>query len=349
MYNNNEFKLLKPPKRIKESFPMSQEDTDFIADSRAQACRILCGNDPRLLVIMGPCSIHNEESALAYAALVKDLQEKVKDSVFLIMRFYFEKPRTKTGWKGILYDPYLNGSNELEEGIELSRKLMTKITKMGVPIAAEIVDPIAFFYFSDLLSWICIGARTSSSQVHRQNASRMPMAVGYKNDLSGSVTNAIHSVIATDSPHTFMGINDEGNVGVLNSSGAPFAHVVLRGSKAGPNYTAEHVKPIIEELESMGLIPNIVIDCSHDNCMKKHDKMANVFDNVMDQIREGNQHIRGLMLESHIFPGSQTLSHDLSKVDPRISVTDPCIGWEETERLIEKAHHLINDITRAAT
>lgn len=339
---NNNFKLIKTPGDFKNEYPLTLDDLDFVAKSRKEICSILCGNDPRLVIIVGPCSIHDEESAVEYAKRIKHIQERVKDHVLLVMRFYFEKPRTKTGWKGLLYDPHLDATENLEEGIKVTRRLMSQITSMGVPMASEIVDPMGLYYFKDLICWLCIGARTSSSQVHRQNASGMPMPVGFKNDLSGSISNVIHSIIATDSSHTYLAINDDGRVGVCTSNGAPFTHIVLRGSKNKPNYMEEHVEKVVKELDESGLMQSIVIDCSHDNCDKNHEKMPAVFEDVIRQVENGNEVIRGLMLESHILPGSQQMIYDISRLDPRISITDPCIGWEKTEELIDWAHQRLS-------
>lgn len=343
----NTFKLIKSPGEFKQEFPLTPGDHEFIAKSRNQICQILCGIDPRLIVIMGPCSIHDERSALEYAHLVRELQNKVKDNVLLVMRFYFEKPRSKVGWKGLLYDPYINGADDLEEGIHVCRKLMTEITEIGVPIASEIVDPMGFYFFNDLISWLCIGARTSSSQVHRQNASALSMPVGFKNDLSGNIGNAVDSIIATDTSHTFLGIGDEGRIGVYKSTGAPFAHIVLRGAKGKPNYYPENIKEVEEHLEKAGLMHSIVVDCSHDNCNKNYEKMPEVFEECVRQIKNGSIIIRGLMLESHILPGTQPMVYDIEKLNPQISITDPCIGWHKTEELIDWAHHELDMMIHA--
>lgn len=342
------FKRIKSPGDYKKMFPLTHKDSEFINESRETIYRILCGIDHRLMVILGPCSIHDEESAVEYALRVQHLQEKVKDHIYLVMRFYFEKPRTKTGWKGLLYDPHLDGNDDIEQGIAVIRRAMTQITKMRVPLASEIVDPLCFYFFNDLISWLCIGARTSSSQVHRQNASAMNLPVGFKNDLSGSVTNAIHSIIATDSSHTFLSIDDNGHVGVFSSTGAPFAHIVLRGAKNQPNFQEEHIRQVTHELEDAGLMSMIVVDCSHDNCGKDIEKMPHVFKDVIHQVEQGNQSIRGLMLESHILPGAQQMVYDISKINPRMSITDPCIGWETTEELIDWAYHELEKNIHAA-
>ncbi len=341
---HNNFRLIKPPKDYKTNYPLTPEDLEFVNASRQQVCKILCRTDRRLVIILGPCSIHHEASAIEYAARIREIQEKIGDTALLVMRFYFEKPRTRSGWKGLMYDPFLDGSEDLEEGIDLTRKLMTQITRMRVPMASEIVDPIALYYFSDLLTWMCIGARTSSSQVHRQNASGMSMAVGFKNDLSGSIANAINSIIATDCSHTYMAIDDDGRVGVCQSTGSPFAHLVLRGSKGKPNYEKEAVDEIIQELDRERLMTSLVVDCSHENCNKNHDLMPGVFESVVKQVLEGNRSIRGIMLESHLHPGSQRMVYDITKLDPRVSITDPCIGWEKTEELLHWAHQQLEHI-----
>jgi 3-deoxy-7-phosphoheptulonate synthase len=341
---HNNFRPIKPPGVYKTNYPLTAEDLDFIYAARQQVCKILCRTDHRLVIILGPCSIHHEGSAVEYAARIRELQEKIQDTALLVMRFYFEKPRTRAGWKGLMYDPFLDGSEDLEEGIDLTRKLMTQITRMRVPMASEIVDPMGFYYFSDLLAWLCIGARTSSSQVHRQNASGMPMAVGFKNDLGGSIANAINSIIATDSSHTYMAIDDDGKVGVCQSTGAPFAHIVLRGSKGKPNYDKESIDAVIQELDQERLMDSLIVDCSHENCNKNHNLMPEVFEAVVHQILEGNRSIRGIMLESHLHPGSQRMVYDITKLDPRVSITDPCIGWEKTEELLSWAHQHLEQI-----
>ena len=336
------FKLIKSPEEVKATYPLSHEEFDYVRMAQHEISRILCGSDSRVVVITGPCSIHCSEGALEYAEKLRDLQEKVKDTMLLVMRFYFEKPRTRTGWKGILYDPHLNGSDDLEYGLEITRRLTSQITKMRVPLASEIVDPIGFYYFDDLLSWLYIGARTTSSQLHRQNTSGMLIPVGYKNDINGSVTNAVHSIVASDTSHTFMGIDNSGRIGVYKSTGCPFAHLVLRGTKNAPNYFSESVHTAAIELENAGLMPSIIIDCSHDNCNKEYAKMPDVFRNVIGQVMDGNDYIRGLMLESNLLSGNQPMDYNPEMFHPGISITDQCIGWEQTEELINWAHQQLS-------
>ena len=337
------FIKIKNSKFFKNKYLLSDEDKDFIAESRKQICSILFEKKPfesKLLIVAGPCSIHDENSALEYAEKILEMQKKIGDHFLLVMRFYFEKPRTRTGWKGLLYDPQLDGSCDLETGIDVTRRLMYEITRMRVPLASEMVDPICLHYFNDLISWLCIGARTSSSQAHRQMVSGQTVPVGFKNDLSGSIGNAVNSLIASSNGHTYLAIDDEGEVGVCKSRGANHSHIVLRGAQGQPNYQAEMIKEFMNELDKQGLTRCIMIDCSHENCGKKHENISTVFRNVVEQVENGNDWIRGLMIESHLLPGSQLLS-DGTLPDPKISITDPCIGWAETEELIHWADKLL--------
>lgn len=332
MKNKSESTALLSPSDLKNQYPLSEKNRIFIQKSREAISRIVCGNDSRLLLICGPCSIHDKHSALEYAERLKTLIEKTKDEFFIVMRVYCEKPRTKVGWKGILYDPYLDNSDKLEEGLIISRSLMLDITEMEIPIATEIVDPLMSYYFDDIISWACIGARTSSSQTHRQIVSSLPLPVAFKNDCNGNIHSAIMSIIASDSQHSFIGIDEHGHVARQLSHGNPFGHIVLRGGKNKSNYDKDSVEEAGALLEKEGLIPRLIIDCAHENCGKDIKKMEEAFRCVIDQVLSGSEIISGLMLESNIEPGAQT-NADASKLKFGVSITDPCIDWATTEKL----------------
>lgn len=336
-------KRLLSPKELSNEFPLTKEDKNFIEEARATVCRIICGNDPRILLIVGPCSIHDVETAKVYAKRLKQLQEEVKDEIYLIIRMYFEKPRTKAGWKGLLYDPYLDGSDQIEVGLRWVRKLLLDITDIGLPIAAEIVEPLVYYYLGNLLSWMCIGSRTASSQVHRQIVSIAPMAVAFKNDTEGNLKNAINSLIASDISHSFFGIDEEGGIAHITSEGNPFGHIVLRGAVGRPNYDRGSIAQAIEYMEAEGLLPRIIVDCSHDNCGKDITKMPIVFKNVIEQIVENKSMIRGAMLESYLEGGNQPLLQDKTLLKPTVSITDPCIDWDTTVELILWAHQFLKN------
>lgn len=334
------FKVLKTPFEVKNSPPLCEETKHFIVDARRDICRILCGNSPKTLIVTGPCSIHDEQGAIEYAGRLAQLQKKVKDTFLLMMRVYFEKPRTRTGWKGLLYDPHLNGTEDLEEGILWTRRIMRDVAEFKIPIASEIVDPLCFHFFDDLICWLCIGARTTTSQVHRQNVSGMSIFTGFKNDTNGGIANAIDSVVASDIAHTYIGVDQSGRLGIYKSEGNPFVHVILRGAKHKPNYHPEDIQKTVELLENSGLNPYLMIDCSHDNCNKDISLMPGVFMNVIEQIKEGNPYIKGIMLESYLLPGNQSLKPGV-ELNPHLSITDPCIGWETTEQMILDAHQML--------
>lgn len=322
------------PEKILEEFPATITQQSFIEKSREQIFRIFEGRDNRLLLIFGPCSIHDELSAIHYAEKVKLLSKEISDVFFPVMRFYFEKPRTRHGWKGIMHDPYLNGSYDLNHGLRLTRKLLLQVAEMEVATAAEILDPISVHYFGDLLSWGCVGARTASSPLHRQTASGLSLPIGFKNTTEGSVDIPINSIISASRPHTYIGINQQGMASIIHTSGNPSCHLVLRGGEKGPNYDENSLKYIIEKLVKAKISPYVLIDCSHDNSKKDHTKQVEVFENVIHQILKGNTAIRGLILESHLEAGRQEIPSNPSLLKYAISLTDPCIDWETTERII---------------
>jgi 3-deoxy-7-phosphoheptulonate synthase len=316
------------PAILKQQFPLRAKQ--FVQNARA-ACRdILQRKDPRLAVIMGPCSIHDPNAAFEYAQRLKTLSNEIDDQFMLIMRVFIEKPRTCLGWKGYLYDPLLNGSYDIESGIRRSRELMLEITDLGVPIATEFLNPILSPFFDDLVSWGLIGARTSASQPHRQMASNFPFPVGFKNDCQGRIDEAIAAIIYSQNRHQYVAINEHGSLAKISSSGNKDSHLVLRGSVSASNYDSRSIQEALDQLTSQNIHTGLLIDCSHGNCGKNHERQAAVFTSVIKQAKTNNS-IAGLMLESHLFEGKQALGETLQY---GVSITDPCIGWEETETLL---------------
>ena len=328
-------------KEIKTRFPLSPSQCLFIEESRQTVRAILNGTDPRLLMIVGPCSIHDKLSALDFATQLRKLAHTIAPQFFLIMRVYCEKPRTASGWKGFLYDPLLDGSHDMHQGIEWSRQLLLELATLQVPAATEFLDPLTAYYYEDLMTWGSIGARTASSQTHRQLASALPMPIGFKNGVAGNISAAVNGAMAASHPHTFMRICENGTPALSRTNGNPDVHIVLRGGESGPNYDPSSVSDALARLEHMKLPARLLVDCSHHNSDKKHEGQPGVFQSVIHQIVEGNTNIRGLMLESHLNGGSQLLTSDLSQLQYGISITDACLDWHSTTHLITwGAQHL---------
>ena len=315
------------PAQLKEKFPLEQHYALQIAEQRQTIQNILNGTDSRLMVITGPCSIHDEKSALEYASKLKKIQEKVADQIFIVMRAYIEKPRTTVGWKGFLYDPHLDGSADMQLGLEKSRQLYLDIIEMGLPIASEILSPMATGYFDDLLAWGAIGARTSESQIHREISSHMPYSIGFKNGTDGSIQIALDAIQSASHPHQFLGMSQKGTPSILQSLGNPLAHIILRGSNTGTNYDAVSIQHIRNKHQ--GKLPALVIDCSHGNSHKDPLKQPLVLQQIIQE-RHLTQ-VRGVMLESHLVDGNQKISCDMTYGQ---SVTDGCLGWNKTEKLL---------------
>ncbi len=329
---------LPSPRELRASLPLSSSQSAFIASSRKTAIDLLLRKDPRLLIVLGPCSIHDTKSALEYAERVYELSKKVKDFAFLVMRAYVEKPRTQAGWKGMLYDPHLDGSYAIGEGLELSRRLLIALAEKKVPVATEFVDPIASPYLDDLITWGFIGARTSASQPHRQLASSLPFPIGFKNGVDGNIEQAIHAQVAASAPHVFMQVDLEGKLAAKKSEGNPFGHVVLRGSLSGINYDPLSIARILKKISLFGIKPRILVDCAHDNSQKLPEKQKEAFCSVLKQIAQGTPGIFGFMLESHLQGGNQSLSEEgASSLKYAVSITDPCLDWASTAELILEA------------
>lgn len=325
---------LPSPHRIHQELPASSTQQDFIRRQRSLIGKILDGKDSRLLLVMGPCSIHDLVSAKEYAQKLLQFAKEVEDTFVVVMRVYFEKPRTAVGWKGFLYDPHLNSSNDIQTGIRWTRKLLLDMAEMGVPTAAEFLDPCTALYVSDLISWGCIGARTASSQIHRQMASGLPMPISIKNNTDGNVNVAVQGVLSASLPHSFVAPNMLGQLSMVHTKGNPHAHIVLRGGEGQPNYDPQAIAGALNKLERAHLPLRLLIDCSHDNSFKNHEQQSLVFQSVISQIVEGNKCIRGLILESNLFAGNQHLTCDPSLLQYAVSVTDPCLDWPTTEKLI---------------
>ncbi|MDG2101387.1 MAG: 3-deoxy-7-phosphoheptulonate synthase [Dehalococcoidia bacterium] len=330
-------RLPSPDSYIKE-IPASDTQISLVKNSRNTIEEIINGNDDRLLLLVGPCSIHDPKAGIEYAKKLKELSEKVKENIYIVMRVYFEKPRTTIGWKGLINDPDLNGTFNIPKGIKLGRQILSEVTEIGLPTATEFLDPFTPQYIGDFISWAAIGARTTESQTHRQMASGLSMPIGFKNGTGGSVQLAIDAMVACNGEHAFLGIDNEGKTSVVITEGNVANHVILRGGATGTNYDEESVNTAQALLEKNGLEPNIVVDCSHGNSNKDHNRQPVVFEDVINQKVNGNSKIIGIMLESNINPGGQTLEEDLSKLQYGVSITDKCVGWEKTEEIILKAN-----------
>lgn len=329
-----ELRPLITPNQLRQSMPLTGELADVVYNCRKGVENIIMRKDNRILAIVGPCSLHDIDSTMEYAQKLQKLQQKVSDKVLIVMRAYFEKPRTTLGWKGMLYDPYLDGSYDIAEGLRRARSILIGITKLGLSAATEILDPIVPQYLTDLISWAAIGARTTESQIHRQMASGLSMPIGFKNSTDGSLYVAVQAVKAAKNAHSFFGINGDGRVVVAETKGNPCAHFVLRGGNKGPNYSSEHIAFAEVLLEKIGVDNGIVVDCSHANSKKNHKLQRAALMDVIEQKKAGNRSIVGIMLESFLKEGNQLVSSDLSSLEYGKSVTDKCIGWDETEELI---------------
>ncbi len=335
---------LSTPEELKRELPLTAAAADTVVAGRAAIEDILAQRDHRHLMLVGPCSIHNVQSALLYAKYLKAVADEVSDRILLVMRVYFEKPRTTVGWKGLIYDPDLNGSCKIEQGLRIARKILLQIAEIGLPAATEVLEPIIPQYITDLVCWAAIGARTSESQTHRQLASGLSMPIGFKNATDGSMRVAVEAIKTAASRHAFIGITGAGKVGLFRTRGNCYGHLVLRGGLSGPNYGSEHVAFARELMKKAGLDPNVVVDCSHANSGKRPEMQGVVLRDVMAQLRDGGHRIVGTMLESNLKGGCQDIPKDIGKVVPGISITDSCLGWEETDSLIREAYSSLSGI-----
>ncbi|PPI86373.1 3-deoxy-7-phosphoheptulonate synthase [Candidatus Pantoea edessiphila] len=326
--------ILITPEDLKSKFPLTSSQEIQIASSRKIISDIISGRDLRLLIVCGPCSIHDTEAAIDYGNRLRNLSEILKDQLYIVMRVYFEKPRTTIGWKGLINDPYMDNSFDVEAGLHIARSLLLSLVKMGLPLATEALDPNCPQYLGDLFSWSAIGARTTESQTHREMASGLSMPVGFKNGTDGSLDTAINAMCAASMAHRFVGINQSGQVCLLQTKGNPDSHIILRGGKS-PNYSPTDVAQCEKEMIKAGLNPALMIDCSHGNSNKDHKRQIVVAKSVISQIKQGgNDSIIGLMVESNINEGNQSSEQKRNKMKYGVSVTDSCINWESTENLL---------------
>ena len=334
---------LKTPSEIASLFPMSEDTRNRIGTYRRQVNSIIKGEDGRLLAIVGPCSIHDTVSAIEYATKLKKLADELSDVFFVVMRTYFEKPRTTVGWKGLILDPDMDGTYDIEKGLMVARKLLLDITELGLPVGCEVLDPIVPQYIDEIMSWSSIGARTTESQTHRNLASGLSVAVGFKNSTGGDLSAAVNAMKSASKGASFIGISKDGLNTIFRTTGNDCCHLILRGGENGPNYYEDEVEHASKMLRSEGLNDAILIDCSHANSRKDPSRQKRVLRSVIDQVMWGEKAIKGFMLESNLFEGSQKISGDCRKLKYGVSVTDACIGWDETERILVNASHLLSD------
>lgn len=336
--------ILITPSDLKAELPVSSAAAKTIAEGRQTIQNILDRKEPRIMVVIGPCSIHDIDAAKEYAQRLKKLADQVSESIYLVMRVYFEKPRTTTGWKGLINDPYIDDSFKITDGLHVGRQLLIDIAEMGLATATEALDPISPQYLQDLISWSAIGARTTESQTHREMASGLSCAVGFKNGTDGGLTVAINALQSVAAQHRFLGINSEGQVSIVTTGGNGYAHVVLRGGDNKTNYDSVSVSLCEQALEKAGISQNIMVDCSHANSNKDHNLQPLVMENVTNQIVEGNQSIIGLMVESHLSAGNQKIPKNLKELQYGVSITDACIDWDTTEASILAMHEKLASV-----
>jgi 3-deoxy-7-phosphoheptulonate synthase len=336
--------LLITPAQLKSDIPLTEKAEQTIQNGRQTINNILDRKDKRIFLVVGPCSIHDVAAAKEYALKLKELADKVQDTLYLVMRVYFEKPRTTVGWKGLINDPHLNDSFEIEDGLHIGRKLLLDIAEIGLPTATEALDPISPQYLQDTISWSAIGARTTESQTHREMSSGLSVAIGFKNGTDGGLGVAINALGSVAHPHSFLGINREGQVSIVRTKGNPYAHVVLRGGGGKPNYDSVNVALCEQALEKAELAKNIMIDCSHANSNKDPALQPLVMQDATNQIIDGNKSIIGLMVESNLNWGSQSIPEKLEDLKYGVSVTDACIDWETTEKAILDMHDKLKDV-----
>jgi 3-deoxy-7-phosphoheptulonate synthase len=333
-----ETRLLPSPAAMLAELPKTDAQADFVAHTRRDIHRLIFTDDKRFLLVVGPCSIHDLKAGRVYAKQLADLAKEVADRVLIVMRVYFEKPRTTVGWKGLIMDPHLDGSHDIAEGLRTARTFLREVLDLGLPTATELLDPITPQYIADLISWSAIGARTAESQTHRQMASGLSMPLGFKNGTDGSIATAINAIKAAAQSHTFLGINLDGRASAIVTRGNPDCHIVLRGGSNGPNYSPAHIAQTEELLAKAGLPKAILVDCSHDNSAKQPQRQPEVVRELLGQIAKGRSTIMGAMIESNLEAGNQPFPQPKEKLRYGVSITDGCIDWASTEKLIRELH-----------
>lgn len=336
-----ETRPLPSPAALLAEIPKTEAQAEFVTKARQDIHRLIFTDDRRLLLIVGPCSIHDVDAGREYAGRLAGLAREVSDRVMIVMRVYFEKPRTTVGWKGLILDPHLDGSSDIAAGLRMARRFLRDVLDLGIPTATELLDPITPQYIADLICWSAVGARTAESQTHRQMASGLSMPLGFKNGTDGSVQTAINAIRAASQPQTFLGINLDGAASAVVTAGNPNCHIVLRGGSSGPNYSQAHIAKTEQLLQAAGLMKSILVDCSHDNSSKKPERQPEVLRALLAQIAAGNTSIMGAMLESNLHAGSQPFPQPLNTLRRGVSITDGCIGWEATEALVREVHAAI--------
>ena len=340
--------LLTSPADLKKELPLSEAQSESVYEARKTARNILSGTDRRLIAVVGPCSIHDPKSAIEYAEKLGPIAAEVKDRIVVVMRVYFEKPRTTVGWKGLINDPHLNDTFDMATGLKLAREILLAVNEAGLPAATEMLEPITPQYIADLITLASIGARTTESPTHRQMASGLSMPVGFKNSTEGSLEVAINAMQAARTPHTFLGINEEGKTCMMNTRGNDMGHLILRGGRTGPNYDAGSLAKASQLLDAASLPPRFVVDCSHANSNKDYSKQSIAWNDVISQRVAGNDTIVGLMLESNLKAGNQSLSSNLDALEYGLSITDACIDIDETAELLHSAYESLDATTSAA-
>ena len=329
------------PEQLKDEMPLIGGSLESVNSARNTIFSILDRKDARMFVVVGACSIHDTGAAIDYAKRLKNLADQVAEKLFIVMRVYFEKPRTTVGWKGLINDPDLNGTHQVEKGLRLARKILLDINELGLPAATETLDPITPQYIADLLAWSAIGARTTESQTHREMTSGLSMPVGFKNGTDGSLDIAVNAIQSAAHPHHFLGINHEGRASVVNTKGNTYCHIVLRGGKHGPNFDALSIEDTEDQLRKEGVKPTIMVDCSHGNSNKRPEKQEIVLRDIVRQVVDGNQSIVGTMIESHLHLGNQPISDEMQY---GVSITDKCLDWENTERILREAYEQLGSL-----
>ncbi len=333
-----ETRALPSPAALLAELPKTEVQAEFVARTRREIHRLIFTDDQRFLLIIGPCSIHDLEAGRAYARRLAALKNEVADRVLIVMRVYFEKPRTTVGWKGLVMDPHLDGSHDIATGLRLARTFLRDVLDLGLATATELLDPITPQYIADLICWSAIGARTAESQTHRQMASGLSMPLGFKNGTDGSITTAINAIKAAGQPHTFLGINLDGSASAIVTRGNPDCHVVLRGGATGPNYSPAHITQTEQLLSKASLRQAILVDCSHDNSAKQPERQPEVMREILTQLQAGNTSIIGAMIESNLEAGSQPFPQPKEQLRYGVSITDACIDWSTTEKLVREIH-----------
>ena len=342
--NVTDFDPMPSPEEIHLRVPLSGNATQTVMQSREALRNILDRKDHRLFAVVGPCSIHDPVAGLDYARRLKALADEIGDTLLLVMRVYFEKPRTTTGWKGYINDPDMDDSFQVNKGMEKARAFLRDVAELGLPAATEALDPISPQYLGDLIAWTAIGARTAESQTHREMSSGLSTPVGFKNGTNGDVSIAINAILSASRPHNFLGINGEGKTSIVRTSGNPYGHLVLRGGDGRPNYDTVSIS-IVEQALTKGKLPhNIVVDCSHANSFKKPELQPLVMSDIVNQVRYGNRSLVGVMIESNLFAGNQPIPEDLSQLKYGCSVTDACVDWETTEQMLREAANQLRDV-----